>query len=251
MAKLGILVSDLKALRAARREDPVDVVVLQTTLINPPRATGARSLAEQIKRAHPQAEIVPYVWHYVSHGPRDGLRELGSRNLPGAPEAFGQLQATPEVEAAWTTSLQCARNLGATRMVLRTPPSLTPGARDRARFETWLEGPLKQSGMGLVWEPEGLWEPPQIASLCKKHGIEAMAPAFYVTGRTREESLFASWLRVDAGGALHRMTPAHAEGLLFTLEDRPDGADKTIIFAGARGHGNLRQYRRSAEAEGL
>ncbi len=251
MAKLGILISDLKALRAARSEDPVDVVVLQTTLINPPRAAGARSLVEQIRRAHPRAEIVPYVWHYVSHGLRDGLRDLGSRTLPGAPEAFGLLQDTEEVRAAWETSLACAQALEARRIVLRTPPSLSPGPRDRAKFETWLKGPLAASGMGLIWEPEGLWEPPQIAGLCRRHSIDAMAPAFYVTGRAREESLFASWLRVDGGGALHRMTPAHAENLLFALDDRADGGDKTIVFAGARGHGNLRQYHRSMVAEGF
>jgi len=251
MAKLGILLQDPKSLRIARPDDPVAMVVVQTTLVNPPRAAGTRSLAEQIRKAHPEAEIIPYVWHLISHGPRDGLRELGSRSLPGESDAFGLLQDTPEVQAAWDITLTCARNLGATRMILRTPPSLSPGTRDRARLEAWLENQLKPSGMGLIWEPEGLCEPKQIAAVCKKHGIEAMASAFYVTGRLRDESLYAHWLRVDGGGALHRMSPAHAESLLFTLDERDDRDDKTIVFGGPRGHGNLRQYQRSIDAEGF
>ncbi|MGB1278131.1 MAG: hypothetical protein ACPG77_20460, partial [Nannocystaceae bacterium] len=65
------------------------------------------------------------------------------------------------------------------------------------------------------------------------------------------ESLYAHWLRVDGGGALHRMSPAHAESLLFTLDERDDRDDKTIVFGGPRGHGNLRQYQRSIDAEGF
>ena len=88
--KLGVLLNDEKALHAAREADPVAFVVLRSTLINPPRAAGARGLAQRLAGLHPGASIVPYVWHLVSHAAEDGVREFGTRSLPGEAHRFGR-----------------------------------------------------------------------------------------------------------------------------------------------------------------
>src|SRR5687768_10643248 len=125
MPRLGVILQDEHALRAARPSrpapspegadsddeavDPVELVVLRSTLLNPPRAAAARGLAEHVRGIHPNAVMVPYVWHLVSHAESDGLREAATRSLPGEARRFGHLQDTPEVQAAWEVSLRCAR----------------------------------------------------------------------------------------------------------------------------------------------
>jgi hypothetical protein len=47
--KLGVLLNEEKALSAARETDPVALVILRSTLINPPRAAAARALAERVR----------------------------------------------------------------------------------------------------------------------------------------------------------------------------------------------------------
>ena len=166
--RLGIVINDdNKALRVARHDDPVDLVVLRSTLINPPRAAAATRLREMISGVHPEAEIIPYIWHLVSHGPSDGLREHGSRSLPGEARAFGLLQESEEVRQAWAIVRACAEGLGATKMVLRTPASFTPGATYRERLRRFAEARAAE-GLGLVWEAEGLWEPAMTLPLARE-----------------------------------------------------------------------------------
>jgi len=242
--KLGILASDEKALNAARESDPVSLVVLRSTLLNPPRAAGARAVAQQIHNVHPRASLVPYVWHLVSHGPEDHLRELATRALPGEPRRFGHLQDSPEVREAWQTTLRCAQEFSATRVVLRTPASFTPSTTNQARLAAFVEARAAE-GIELVWEAEGLWEPAQALSLARKLGMQVILPAFDGAGRPYAPpamgGLAHTWLRVDGAGPTSRLRGVLAEALAHTLSIA-DAADPVLLFAGPRAHANLRAF---------
>lgn len=248
--KLGVLVQEEKALSAARETDPVSLVVLRSTLVNPPRAAAARALAERVRAAHPQAAIVPYAWHLVTHGPDDGVRELGTRALPGEARRFGHLQDTPEVGEAWQTSLRCARELagseaGPLRVVLRTPASFTPGNLGHTRLTAFAAARAAE-GVELVWEAEGLWEPAQTLALARKLGMQTVVPAFDGTGRPFSGSLERRWLRVDGAGPTDRLRGVLAESLAFALEGA-EGADvegPVVLFGGPRAYANLRSFAR-------
>lgn len=51
--RLGVVLTAVRDLRAARSDDPVDLVVLRQTLHNPPREAGARSIASPFRSASP------------------------------------------------------------------------------------------------------------------------------------------------------------------------------------------------------
>jgi hypothetical protein len=242
--KLGILASDEKALQPARESDPVSLVVLRSTLLNPPRAAGARAVAQHIHKLHPRAALVPYVWHLVSHGPEDHLRELATRSLPGEARRFGHLQDTPEVRDAWQTSLRCAQEFTATQVILRTPASFTPSSTNQARLAAFVEARAAE-GIELVWEAEGLWEPAQTLSLARKLGMQVILPAFDGAGRPYAPPLVGglarTWLRVDGAGPTSRLRGVLAEALAHALSIA-DAPDPVVLFAGPRAYANLRAF---------
>lgn len=239
MSKLGILASDEKAFHAARESDPVALVVLRSTLINPPRSSGARAVAENILRLHPRASLVPYAWHLVTHGPEDHLRELASRSLPGEPRRFGHLQATPEVQEAWQTSLRCAQAFGSKQVLLRTPASFTPSSTNQARLAAFVEARAAE-GIELVWEAEGLWEPAQTLALARKLGMQTVIPAFDGAGRPHTGEFERRWLRVDGAGPTSRLRGVLAESLSYAMSSA--GVSAPVLFAGPRAYANLRAF---------
>lgn len=222
----------------------VDVVLLERTLFEPPRANAAGRWATQVRRLFPNAEVVPYAWHLLTHGPDDGLRGLSSRSLEGQAHKFGGLQNSDEVARAWEAVRPCYEALGAKRIVIRTPASLTPGAVGRKRLQTFVEN-RRADGYELVWEPEGLWSPPEVANLAASLKITAMGPAF-VAGRPNTdpntgddpEVLYhrSAWLRVDAMGRRPRLSADQ----LDAIADHTDVvANSTLIFAGPKALANL------------
>lgn len=262
MPRLGLILQDEHALRArrpARAEaadpgdegdealDPVELVVLRSTLLNPPRAAGARAVAEQVHAVYPRAALVPYVWHLVSHAESDGLREAGSRTLPGEARRFGHLQDTPEVQSAWEVSLRCAREMGAGTVLLRTPPSFTPGTVHQARLSAFVAARAAE-GLQVVWEADGLWEPAATQAIARKLDCFTLVSAFEGTGRPVEQSYERRWLRVDGAGATERLRGVLAESLAFALAGKDALAGATILFAGPRAHANLRAFARALEA---
>jgi hypothetical protein len=240
--KLGVLVNDEKALSPGRADDPVSLVVLRSTLINPPRAAGARALAEQVRARHPRAALVPYAWHLVTHGPEDGVRELGTRALPGEPRRFGHLQDTPEVREAWATTLRCAQEFAATRVVLRTPAGFTPGATGQARLTAFVEARAAE-GVELVWEAEGLWEPAQTLALARRLGMQTLVSAFDGAGRPYAGSLERRWLRVDGAGPTDRLRGVLAEALAYAVAGAEE-PEPVVLFSGPRAYANLRAFAR-------
>lgn len=218
----------------------VDVVLLERTLFEPPRASAAGRWATQVRRLFPNAEVIPYAWHLLSHGPDDGLRGLSSRTLEGEPHRFGSLQDSDEVARAWEAVRPCYDALGAKRIVVRTPASLTPGALGRKRLQGFVEK-RRADGFEIVWEPEGLWAPAEACAFAASLNITAMGPAF-VAGRPNTdedpEVLYdrGAWLRVDAMGRRPRLSADQLDALADHLDVVPNA---TLVFAGPRALANL------------
>lgn len=238
---LGVLLSDNNARRQRKPLPQVDVVLLERTLFEPPRASAATRWADQVRRLFPNAEVIPFGWHLMSHGPDDGLRGLSSRSLEGEPRNFGGLQNTDEVGRAWEAVRPCYEALGAKRIALRTPASLTPGAIGRKRLQTFVEK-RGDEGYGILWEPEGLWSAPEAAALAASLKITAMGPAF-VAGRPNVEGanpevLYhpSAWLRVDAMGRRPRLSADQLDALCDHADAVPGS---TFVFAGPKALANL------------
>jgi hypothetical protein len=263
--RLGVILFETGLLRVARADDPVQLVLLRSTLVDPPRAAGARSLREKIAAVHPDAEVIPYVWHYVSHIASDGLAKLGTRTLPGSRHAFGHLQDTPEVRGALDTTLQQAEQLGASRVALRTPPSFSPSPPHRERLASFV-AQVRERGFDVVWEPEGLWSDPVLMELSDELELPVLVSAISATGRAEATDPTWAWLRVDPQAA--DLRPSNADALLTHIEDVvdelglgevPEGASAeeaaalaawspTVLCSGPRASATVRVLARERDA---
>lgn len=250
--ELGVILGEPGRLKAGRRSDPVSWVIHRSSLMDPPRAAGARTLAESTQRAHPGARLGLYAWRHVTHGPNDALPQ-GTRKLQGEPGRCGHLQGTDEVAQAWEVTRIAAEGMGAERVVLKTPPSFTPGSLGRRRLESFVNAHReKHPQLTLVWEPEGLWEPDSAHALAQSLGITALLSAFRPDGAP--ELLPGAWLKVDGLGSGGRFSGAHAEELAEQLLDREmdDPAERPIVvlFGGMEPHRALRAFERALLAAG-
>lgn len=241
MAKLGLLLNETNGRRLKNDIPEVDFVLLERTLFDPPRAGPAKRWGAHIRRIFPRATVVPYVWHLVSHGPEDGLRENASRSLTGNAYAFGHLQETAEVAQAWDSALHCYRALEVTRVVLRTPSGVAPGVLGRQRIQRFVEA-RRAEGLDVLWEPEGLWEPDDACRFAEELGIELMIRGFHA-GRpvrsTHDPEILVGpkpWIRVDALGRRPRLSADQVDAILAHLELVPSAH---VVFAGPRAVQNL------------
>lgn len=237
---LGMLLTQHNA-RARKEPDArVGLLLLERTLFDPPRAAAAKRWAAQIRRAFPSATLVPYAWHLISHGPEERMAQRTTRTLAGPPQAFGGLQDSPQTRQAWEVTRLCMDAMGSTTVAVRTPPSLTPGALGRARIRAFVEA-RRAEGLQVVWEPQGLWEPPVAAALAAELGATLMLPAFAGGRALRQEggeglAVPGAWLRVDGSGPRQSI---HG-GIVDDLLDHADAAsDTVIVLAGPRAHANL------------
>ena len=110
--RLGVVIDDESLLRTGRPDDPVDVVVLRWTFLNPPRAAAAKRIAERIRSVHADAELIPYAWHYLSHEPGDGIAVGSNRSLEPNAGSYGHLRGDAR-EHVWSVTKICAEALGA------------------------------------------------------------------------------------------------------------------------------------------
>jgi hypothetical protein len=237
---LGLLLGQHNA-RARKSPDPrVALLLLERTLFDPPRAAAAKRWAAGVRRAYPAAQLLPYVWHLVSHGPEERMAERTTRSLSGPAHLFGGVQDSPQTRQAWEVTRLCVEAMETSSVVLRTPPSVTPGALGRARVRAFVEA-RRAEGLSVVWEPEGLWEPPMAAALAREVGASVMLPAFAGGRALRNEDgegLVApgAWLRVDGSGPRQAIHGGIVDDL---LEHTETAEDTVVVFAGPRAHANL------------
>lgn len=225
-----------------RADDGVELVLLRSTLLEMPRAAAARGLADRIHKAAPQAEIVPYAWHLVTHAHDDALGQRGTRTLPGEPQQFGHLGDTSQVEEAWSATARAAEAFGASTVVLRTPPSFAPGVRGRRRLEKFVQR-RREEGMRLVWEPEGLWEPDELSLLAQQLDLTLLTPP-PAEGRVVLEH---RWLLPGSGGSAADLRGSAADSLLYDVLNEASDGSITVVFAGGLALKNLRAFRRAFE----
>lgn len=240
---LGLLLSKHNA-RVRRPPDPrIGVVLLERTLLDPPRAAATKRWGAQLRRSFPRAQFVPYAWHLVSHGPQEPLRTNTSRSLPGDPHLFGGLQTNPQTDQAWEVSRLCVQALETNTVAVRTPPSITPGALGRSRIRAFVAA-RQAEGLAVLWEPQGLWEPAVALQAAKEAGATLLLPGFVGGRPARDEGAEgltppAAWVRVDGSGPKQGIHGGHVDELLDHVDLFPNS---TVVFAGRRARNNLSQF---------
>lgn len=232
--QLGVILDDPRLLSAARKSDPVAHVALRSCLANMPRASGAKALAQRVRDVHADAELALYGWHYLTHIRSDGLAARAARKIDE--KEFGHLRATDGVARAWELTKTALDAAGASRVVLRTPPSFSTGGVSRQRLSAFAAMRRAES-IDITWAPEGLWTDVEALAVGTQAGVQVMVGARF---DRIDPELAGAWLRIDG-----ELRPSSADQLSFSLENLE--AAPTLMFAGPRAYANLRNFAKALE----
>jgi uncharacterized protein YecE (DUF72 family) len=140
------------------------LVEVQHTFYEPP----ADALMARWRAGVPEHfEFTIKAWQLITHESGSPTYRRLKRPLPL--EYHGQVGAfrvSPPVLQAWERTLDCARILRATAILLQCPRSFRPTAVNVDRMRTFLAR-VERPAIRLLWEPRGDWPAPLIGELCR------------------------------------------------------------------------------------
>lgn len=192
------------------------LVEVQHTFYEPP----ADALLARWRAAVPERfEFTLKAWQLITHESGSPTYRRLKRPLP--PEHLGQVGAfrsTPPVLAAWERTVECARILRATAILLQCPKSFRPTAVNIERMRTFLTT-VERPAARLLWEPRGDWPTSLLDELCRDldlvHVVDPMQTDTVTPGRTYYRLHGTSGMR-------HVHTDDELRRLRDTLVGRPD-----------------------------
>ncbi len=144
------------------------VVEVQETFYEPP----AEKTLRRWRRRAPQGFVFTLrAWQLITHPPDSPTYRRLTASIAAHEVAwYGSFQLTDQVLRAWETLARAARALEATVILFQTPASFGPSLVNRARVERFF-GQIDRQGFACAWEPLGVWEDEEVASLCKALGL--------------------------------------------------------------------------------
>jgi uncharacterized protein YecE (DUF72 family) len=140
------------------------VVEVQHTFYEPP----PDAVLARWRAAVPDGfEFTMKAWQVVTH--ESGSPTYRRLKTPLPDSARGQVGAfrlTEPVRAAWQRTLECARVLRSTAVLLQCPKSFGPTPDNVARLRGFLSE-VERPDARLLWEPRGAWPPSLLRELCR------------------------------------------------------------------------------------
>jgi uncharacterized protein YecE (DUF72 family) len=161
------------------------VVEVQNTFYEPPSDAVLTRWRTQVPD---DFEFTIKAWQLVTHESGSPTYRRMKRALPD--DAHGQVggfRTTPPVLEAWQRTLEGARILRASAVLLQCPRSFRPTAQNVARLREFVSTVERPSGR-LLWEPRGDWPAPLLAELCAEldlvHVVDPMQTETVTPERT-------------------------------------------------------------------
>ena len=139
------------------------VVEVQQTFYQPP----SDALLRRWRASSPLGfEFTMKAWQLVTHeASSPTYRRLKHPIAPELRSRVGAFRLTQPVLDAWARTLECARVLRASAVLLQCPKSFRPTADNVARLRAFLQTVDRPDGR-LLWEPRGEWPDPLLTELC-------------------------------------------------------------------------------------
>lgn len=131
---------------------------------------------------------------------------------------MGAFRLTPPVLQAWDRTLECARILRATAILLQCPKSFRPTVVDVDRMRTFLTT-VERPAARLLWEPRGDWPVPLIAELCRDLDLVHVVDPMQMETVTPEQTYYRLH---GTTGMRHVHTDDELRRLRDSLVGRPD-----------------------------
>jgi uncharacterized protein YecE (DUF72 family) len=211
---------------------------VQQTFYEPPRdATLVRW-----RRAAPlRFEFTLKAWQLVTHEASSPTYRRLRRPLSAAERAqAGSFRLTPVVLGAWARTLECARLLRATAILLQCPRSFRPTDENVARLRAFASTVERPEGVRLLWEPRGEWPGALVRSLCDELDLVHVVDPFVAETQTPQRV----YLRLHGvTGARHVYSD---EELLRLRSMVPEGARREpsyVLFNNIPRVGDVRRFR--------
>ena len=162
------------------------IVEVQQTFYEPP----ADATLERWRRRAPAGfEFTMKAWQLVTHEPSSPTyRRL--RNPPPDVADAGAFRTSPVVLDAWRRTLDCARILRATAILLQCPRSFRPTEANVRRMRDFFGTVERPEGVRLLWEPRGEWPAELVRELCAELGLVHAVDPFVNATVTPEQTYF-------------------------------------------------------------
>ena len=141
------------------------VVEVQHTFYEPP----ADSLLKRWRASVPSDfEFTIKAWQLVTHDASSPTYRRMKRPIATEDRAHvGSFRLSAPVLHAWERTLDCARLLRATAVLLQCPKSFRPTADNVARLRTFVQT-VPRPDARLLWEPRGEWPDALLIELCRE-----------------------------------------------------------------------------------
>jgi uncharacterized protein YecE (DUF72 family) len=133
-------------------------------------------------------EFTIKAWQVVTHESSSPTYRRLKRPLSAdARGQVGAFRTTPPVLAGWRRTLECARVLRATAVLLQCPRSFRPTVDNVDRMRRFLSHVERPAGR-LLWEPRGEWPAQLLTDLCAEldlvHVVDPMQAETVTPDRT-------------------------------------------------------------------
>jgi uncharacterized protein YecE (DUF72 family) len=213
------------------------VVEVQQTFYEPPRDSTLRRWRTQ---APPAFEFTLKAWQLVTHDATSPTYRRLRRPLRADERAgCGSFRDTPVVREAWERTLECARLLRATAILLQCPASFRPTAENLDRLRAFARTARRPAGIRLLWEPRGDWSTENVAGLCRELDLVHVVDPFVHATATPRQPYFRLH---GTTGARHVYTDDELRRLLELLPAAPE-APPYVMFNNLPRVGDARRFR--------
>ncbi len=194
------------------------VVEVQQTFYEPPRETTMRRWRAE---APDDFEFTIKAWQLVTHDASSPTyRRLRTPLSAEDRKHVGGFRLTPVVLDGWRRSLDCARLLRATAILLQCPASFRPEPENIERMRAFFGTVERPDGIRLLWEPRGSWPAEVVARLCRELRLVHVVDPFVGPTVTPDET----YLRLHGiSGARHVYTDGELERLADVLPSDASG----------------------------
>ena len=196
------------------------VVEVQHTFYEPP---ADAVLARWRAQVPADFEFTIKAWQVVTHESNSPTYRRMKRPLPeSAHGQVGAFRTTPEVLAGWERTLECARLLRATAVLLQCPKRFRPTAANIGRLRDFMSQVERPAGR-LLWEPRGDWPTSLLKDLCAELDLVHVVDPMQTETVTPEQTYYRLH---GTSGSRH----VHTDDELRRLRDLVDGRPSSYVM---------------------
>ena len=168
-------------------------------------------------------EFTMKAWQLITHESGSPTYRRLQQPLPeSARGQVGGFRPTAPVLAAWQRTLECARLLHATAVLLQCPKSFRPTTDNVARLRGLLSE-VDRPDARLLWEPRGAWPPSLLTELCRDLDLVHVVDPMQSETVTPEQTYYR--LHGTTG-----MRHVHTDDELRRLRDLVDGRQTPYVL---------------------